>query len=126
MVWPLSTLVGFIMTLSIKKSRSITVKGESYRYQISTTKIDKGGNYRLNLTIQTTEPDSNILLVKGLITRDYWLDFPRINDHDKSEYPIITSRHIIKAIKTAQKLGWKRKDNDKRFELDMTNEELFI
>lgn len=58
------------MTLSIKKSRPITIDNYSYRYQISTTKIDIDGNYRLNLTIQTVEPVSNILLVKGLITRD--------------------------------------------------------
>jgi hypothetical protein len=113
------------MTLSTKKSRPITIDGNSFRYQISTTKTDKDGNYRLNLTIQTAEPVSNILLVKGLITRDYWLDFPRINDHDKSEYPIITSRHIIKSITKARKHGWKYDGTDKRFELDMTNEELF-
>jgi len=113
------------MTLSIKKSRPITIDNCSYRYQISTTKIDKDGNYRLNLTIQTVEPEANILLVKGLITRDYWLDFPRINDHDKSDYPIITSSHIIKAITKARKQGWKYDGTDKRFELDITNEELF-
>ncbi len=79
----------------------------------------------MNLTIQPSEPDSNILLVKGLITRDYWLDFPRINDHDKSEYPIITSRHIILVINNARKQGWKHDGTEKRFELDMTNEELF-
>jgi len=111
------------MTLSIRKSRPITIEGNSYRYQVSTTKVDKDGNYRLNLTIQSSK--SNILLVKGLITRDYWLDFPSILEHDKSEYPIITSRHIIKAIKKARKEGWNHDGTDKRFVLYMTNEELF-
>lgn len=113
------------MALSIKKSRPITIDKCSYRYQISNTKVDKDGNYKLNLTIQTVEPDANILLVKGLITRDYWLDFPRIHDHDKSEYSIITSKHITKAITKARKQGWKYDGKEKRFELDMTNEELF-
>ncbi|MBL4661466.1 MAG: hypothetical protein JKY19_14000 [Alcanivoracaceae bacterium] len=95
------------MVLAIKKNRPIKVEGKKYQYQNSTTKIYNNRNYILNLTIQSPQPNCSILSVKGLVTRDYWLNFPKVSEHKRSEYPIITSKHILKANKKTQKFGCK-------------------
>jgi len=112
------------VSLTNKKSKSITIEGIKYRYQISTTKIDENWNFTLNLTIQRQETKGCVLQIKGLVTRDFWLDFSDIKINVKSEYPIILPKHIAKFVKKATSNGWESHKTGKPFNLEATNEVL--
>ncbi len=113
------------MSLNKKKSRPITVDSLKYRYQVSTTKINNDWDYKLNITIQYEE-NGGCLQITGLLTRDFWLDFPKIKvQEDIEHYPIIKPNHISKIIILSRIKGWKPKENSKLFKLKLRNEDIF-
>ena len=112
------------MTLSTKKSRAIIIDDKEYRYQISTTRIDKSWNFSLNLTVQQWNSPSKVLQVSGLVTRDYWLDISDGAQWNKDDYPVILPRHIIQLVKLAISQGWI--DSEKNtFRLNTNNGSVF-
>ncbi len=113
------------VTITIKKSRAISVDGEDYRYQVSTTRIDEDWNFTLNLTVQRWNPPSAILEVKGLVTRDYWLDISDGLMWEKKDYPVLLPRHIASLIKTAELAGWKSQVIGVSFILNTNNGAIF-
>lgn len=113
------------MTLTTKKSRGINVAGIRYRYQISTTQIDDDWNFALNLIVQRSEAKGTLLQVKGLATRNFWLDISEGAKWNRYEYPTILPRHISSIIEQAIKAGWQSEKSGKPFVLNAENEVFF-
>ena len=114
------------MTLVKKKSRAIEVNGVSYRYQVSTTRIDVDGNFSLNVTVQLEHGVGQVLKVEGLITRHYWLDGPMVAAGvDRRNYPALMPKHIAKLIKLALSDGWDPELSGPPHDLHIRNDELF-
>lgn len=105
-----------------RKSRCIEVGGTRFQYSISCSWKDIGW-WNFNVTIQSEPHNGSKLLVKGLVTRDFWLDFPDPIEPDK--YPIVTSRHIKNFIVQAIEEGWKFEDRGRNYVLAVTNESVF-
>lgn len=116
--------VGYIMSLSKKKSRAIIVNDIEYRYQVSTTQIDDDWNYKLNLTIVCAEEHGGCLQVSGLLTRNYWLDCPDIKK-GKDYYPIIKPSHVETVINISLNKGWIPNVSGPLFRLVLENDEIF-
>ena len=115
------------MSLSRKKSRPIVVDGLNYRFQVSTTRIDDEWNYRLNLTVQCVERNGGLLQAFGILTRNFWLDFPDIKaGKDIDHYPLIKPKHVAEIIKMGISKGWNPKEAGSRFSLELDNAELFL
>lgn len=112
------------MSLNRKHSRRIVVDEESYRFKVSKTSIDKDGNYRLNLTVQR-EAEGARLEVRGLLSRDFWLDISDPGDKDPADYPVITPRHVRFVIEQARQQGWQSQETGPAFVLELENQMLF-
>jgi len=113
------------VTLTVKKSRAISVNGEDFRYQVSTTRIDDDWNFTLNLTVQCWNPPLGVLQVKGLVTRDYWLDISDGANWNINDYPVLLPRHIELLIKASYLASWKPKVKGKSFILNTNNGSIF-
>ena len=109
------------MALPNKKSRPITVNNLDFRYIISTTQIDEDWNFNLNLTVQLAKGNGSILKLKGLVTRDVWLDFPDLNKYKKEDYPILKPKDISKIIEIGLNNGWLPTQNGKPHVLELDN-----
>ena len=107
------------MALPKKKSRLISVEDTKFRYIISTGKPDEHWNFRLSLIVQDASGKGNILKIEGLVTRDFWLDFP--NSRNKENYPVLKPKDVAEAIKYGIKSGWQPKENNKPFILKLDN-----
>ena len=113
------------MALPKNKSRNITVDQRHYRYAISISWKEKA-DFDFNITVQSSEENGSKLLLKGLVTKDFWLDFSDLVHQEKvdySNYPTITPKHIEYFIKEAKKKGWDCTSKG-NFILNVTNEEL--
>jgi len=113
------------MALNKKNSRKIVVDGESYRYSVSATSLDAAGNYRLNVTLQS-EDDGARLVVRGLVTRDFWLDISKPGMKTEEDYPTVTPRHIKSIIRLAVDSDWQPQKTGPAFELELNNDQLFF
>jgi len=113
------------VTLTVKKSRAISINSEDYRYQVSTTRIDNDWNFTLNLTVQRWNPPLGVLEVKGLVTRDYWLDFSDSANWNINDYPVLLPKHIELLIKVSELSGWKPQVKGKSFILNTSNGAIF-
>ena len=105
----------------MKKSRPITVGDIKFRYQISTSQLDENYNFKLNLTIEKVEPKGNMLIVQGITTRNFWLDF---SDHlkiNEDNYPVILPSHISSIVQYAISNGWKLNKQSKPMVIKTTN-----
>ena len=107
------------MALPKKKSRLIRIGNSTFRYLISTGKPDEQWNFDLNLTVQDKSGEGNLLKISGLVTRDFWLDFPDIMKEE--EYPILSPKDIAKIIDMGLKSGWRPKENGKPFIIELDN-----
>lgn len=113
------------MTLTKKKSRTIAMKGKLYRYQVSMTRIDDNWNYTLNLTVELENSDGCVLQVKGLVTRDFWLDISDGASWNIGDYPVILPRHISAIVTSAHKKGWNPSIPGKAFCIETENDVFF-
>ena len=113
------------MALPKNKSRKISVAGNEFRYVISIS-WKENGNFYFNITIQSEIHNGSKLLLKGLVTRDFWLDFSDfvVENVDMNEYPTITPKHIAHFIMSATENGWDFSTNGKDFVLEVKNEDL--
>ena len=114
------------MALPKNKSRNITVDENHYKYSISTSKKENY-NFDFNVTVQSSEHNGSKLLIKGLVTRNYWLDFSDLvhqDEIDYSNYPTITPKHIEYFITKAKNEGWDYTQKGKDYTLNVTNEKL--
>ncbi len=81
--------------------------------------------FNLNITIQSQEHNGCKLLVKGLVTRDFWLDFSDFEGEvDTSAYPTITPKHIEHFIKLALGQGWSSSSKGKDFVLTVDDQDI--
>ncbi|MDT0559555.1 hypothetical protein RM697_12900 [Ichthyenterobacterium sp. W332] len=111
------------MALPKKKSRLITVNNEKYRYVISAGKYNENWEFDLNITVQLATGEGCKLKVKGLITRDYWLDFP--NDiTSKEDYPVLTPLEISIIITCSLKSGWNPELKGKPYIININNNQI--
>ena len=111
------------MALPKNKSRKIIVNDIPFRYAISTTLIeDSNYDYKLNITVQS-ESNGSKLLIKGLRTRDFWLD---ISDHpeDLSQYKIVTPKHMECFINIALEKGWEHSVKGENFQLNANKNDI--
>tara|TARA_R110002095_G_C4121928_1_gene226488 strand:+ start:312 stop:656 length:345 start_codon:yes stop_codon:yes gene_type:complete len=113
------------MALNKKSSRRIVVDGDIFRYKISATSPDVDRNFHLNVTVQRKAGGSG-LEVRGLITRDFWLDISEPGVKTSEEYPVITPRHIRSIIQQAQQQGWQPDESRPAFVLELENQKLFL
>ena len=106
------------MSLPKKKSRPIRVNDIDFRYIISTTHIDDDWNFKLNVTIQIADGDGAALTIKGIVTRDFWLD---VSDPPRSEYNyrVILPNHIEKFIRKGIEEGWNPQQKGSEFSLEV-------
>ncbi len=110
------------MALPKSKSRKIVVSDVEYRYAISVSWKDDG-LFDFNITVQNEENNGCKLLLKGLVTRDFWLDFSEnIGEAvERSSYPTITPKHIAHFIYMARQQGWKHTAQGADFTLLVNN-----
>ncbi|MEJ2612893.1 MAG: hypothetical protein P8179_23235 [Candidatus Thiodiazotropha sp.] len=113
------------MTLTIKKSRPIKVNGEEFRYQISTTKIDDKWSFSLNITVQRWTPPRGVLEVKGVVTRDFWLDISDGKKWNIEDYPVVLPKHISYLIKLAIMEGWDSTETGVSYKINTENGAIF-
>ncbi len=113
------------MALPKRKSRRIVVANNEYRYAVSIS-WKESGYFDFNITVQHDAYNSCKLLLKGLVTRDFWLDFSdRVGEEiDKNDYPTITPKHIKHFIVRATNEGWDFKSRGRDFILSVNNEDL--
>ncbi|WP_144394614.1 hypothetical protein [Pleionea sediminis] len=113
------------MALPKNKSRRISVDDIDYRYAISISWKDDG-NFDFNVTVQNESSNGSKLLLKGLVTRDFWLDFSdKVGEQiDSDLYPTITPRHIAYFIRQAIIDGWNSEKRVKDFILEVSNKDL--
>jgi len=104
------------MSLSKKNTRNILIDGQKYRYKISRSKPHNNGVFSISITIECDTIYRSILSVKGLFSRDYWLDFPNISSN-LNDYLTICSKDITLFIKDAIKQGWKPLEKSQVFEI---------
>ncbi len=108
------------MALPKKKSRLLTVNNDEFRYVISTGKYNENWEFNLNITVQLATGEGAKLKVEGLVTRDFWLDFP--NDvTSKEDYPVLTPKDISIIIKNGLKQGWKPSEKGASFIIRLDN-----
>lgn len=112
------------MALNRKNSRRIVVGEEAYRYKVSATSPDENRNYRLNVTLQR-EAGGSRLEVRGLVTRDFWLDISQPGEKRSEDYPAVMPQHIQTIIELAIKAGWQPQTTGPSFVLKLNNEVLF-
>lgn len=112
------------MALNKKNSRRIVVDEEVFRYKVSATSPDNDRNFRLNVTLQR-EAGGSRLEVRGLITRDFWLDISEPGVKTSEDYPVITPRHIRTIIQQGQQQGWQPEETGPAFVLELENQTLF-
>ena len=108
------------MALPKKKSRPITVNNEQFRYVISTGKYNENWEFDLNVTVQTATGEGAILKVEGLVTRDFWLDFP-YDVTTREDYPVLTPKDISLIIKNSISQGWKPNEKGSPFVIRLDN-----
>lgn len=113
------------MSLSKKKSRPITVNGYPFRFQVSTSKLDEDFNFSLNLTVVRDISHGKSLQVKGLVTRDFWLDFSDGSGYEVEKYPAIKLANIAEIIQKAISMGWDSSPNGKSLVFTTTNDQFF-
>jgi hypothetical protein len=92
------------MTLPKRNSRPIEVDSKRFRYVISQSGTSDAGQFSLNLTVQIESGRGCILQAKGLLTRDFWLDFPKCESEDN--YLIVKPGQVAAIIKRARDGGW--------------------
>ena len=107
------------MALPKKKSRKINVNNTDYYYVLSTGKPDENRNFNLNLTVQCASGDGRLLKITGLVTRDFWLDFP--NSSKKEDYPMITPKDTSNIITLGIEDGWNSNENGKPYIMKLDN-----
>ena len=112
------------MALNKKNSRRIVVEGDAFRYTVSATRPDDDRNFHLNVTLQR-EAGGSRLEVRGLVTRDYWLDISNPGERAREDDPTITPRHIRTIIGRAIDAGWQPHETGPAFVLELDNETLF-
>lgn len=112
------------MTLARKKSRAIRVDGLDYRYKISTSLHDQDWNFELNVTIQIAHGKGSSLRVLGLVTRSFWLDFPKPSE-SMNEYPVILPGHIEAFIRQGLLDGWTPEIPGPAYKMNLENEKVF-
>lgn len=113
------------MTLNKKNSRRIVVDGNAYRYKVSATRPDEDWNFNLNVTLQSEDGGAR-LVVRGLVTRDFWLDISNPGMKTEEDYPTVIPRHIKSIIGLAVDSGWQPQKTGPSFELELKNEQLFF
>jgi hypothetical protein len=75
-------------------------------------------------TIQIAHGHGAPLLVSGLVTRSFWLDFPIISK-DTNAYPKVLPGHIEKFIRQGIRNGWTPEINGPAHKLKAENEKVF-
>ena len=109
--------------LAKNKSRRITIDGTISRYVIG-CRWKQGGQFDFNITVQSEQHNGSKLLAKGLVTRNFWLDFPN-PDSNPGIYPVITPRHIEAFVRRALIHGWDFTTTKPDHVLGLTNQETF-
>lgn len=108
--------------LSKRHSRPIVVGDNTYRYAIS-KKASSDGEFEVQITVQSEEYNGAKLLVRGLITRDYWLDMPdRVGE--PTDYLVIKPSHIESMIEQAIEGGWDYSQSGADYMVVLQNDEI--
>ena len=110
------------MTLPKKHSRPLVVDGEHFRYIISNSRTRSEGLFRLNLTVQIAAGRGQVLKTTGLLTRDFWVDFPEIES--PGSYVAIRPVHVASIVRSALDSGWRPGNANTPFLFSINSDEL--
>jgi hypothetical protein len=110
------------MTLPKKNSRPIEVDGVPLRYTVSASKAAEAGLHAMNLTIQIGTGRGRILKAHGLLTRDFWLDFPEVEVSDR--YPALKPADVAAVVRLARANGWNPAELGTPFLLEISSDAL--
>ncbi len=77
------------MAMPKPKGKKFLVDGKSYEVAIGVRDIVDGDDVRMKITIAAAFGHKSFCLVKGLINRSYWHDYPYISG------PIISNRRSL-------------------------------
>ena len=102
-----------------RKSRPITVQGNRFRYVISQSWKDDGW-FDFNITVQSELHNGSKLFVKGLVTRNFWLDVPNPKP-DSNAYLVLTPGHIGNYINQGIDEGWLYDQSAQDHEITVTS-----
>lgn len=105
------------MALARKGSRPITVAGARLRYVVSRGQPVGDGRFALNLTVQSADGGGSVLSVRGMTTRDIWLDFPHIQG--AAEYVTLEPAAVARLLERALREGWQPGADGPPFVLDV-------
>lgn len=108
------------MSLPKKKSRSLTVNNQQFRYVISCGKYDENWIFGLNVTVQIAHGEGSKLKVTGMVTRDFWLDFP-YDIATREYYPELTPKDVATLIEMGIEKGWDPVQKGPHFILKVDN-----
>ena len=113
------------MALPKSKSSKVSLKNIDYRYSVS---VSNKGNceFDLNITVQNEAANGRKLILKGLLTRNFWLDFSELVSDAVylDNYLKITPKHIEYFINLAVSKGWEHNKKGSNFILHVNNEHL--
>lgn len=113
------------MALPKRKSRKIVLGDIVYRYAISISGKENG-EFDFHITVQNEKTNGSKLVLKGLVTRCFWLDFSDLvgEEIDWNAYPKITPKHIEYFINLAVEKGWDSNKRGANFILPVHNDQL--
>ena len=110
------------MTLPKKNSRPIEVDTLPFRYTVSMSKAGEDGLHPMNLTVQIGTGRGQILKAHGLFTRDFWLDFPKVEVSDR--YPTLKPADVAAVVRLARASGWNPTELGPPFLLEISSDAL--
>jgi hypothetical protein len=86
------------MAMPKSKGKQYEVDGRSYCVAISVSEIDEADAVHLRVTIQAGYGTRSFCIVKGLVNRSYWHDYPDIEEMRKRTISITPAVvcHIIR------------------------------
>lgn len=111
------------MGLPKKGSKSICVNNIDYRYIISKSILHDDFIFNIKIAIQLATGFGPKLLISGIVSRDFWLDFPDV-DQEMSVYLKILPKHVEKFIKDGLNLGWNPSENGADYRMLLDNKTL--
>lgn len=106
------------MTLSKKKSRSITVDNIEYRWAIAPF------SHKIILVVELAQTKGQKLEVKVLSDIDsFWVEFPNVQDFNLK---VVTPKDVSRIIQQALLKGWKPNEKGRSLRFEWSEDKLTV
>lgn len=104
------------------KPRNYTIDGKPYAISISGGEIDRDQNVHLHVTFRALFGYRSCCLLRGLVNRSYWHDYPNI-EQMRAQSISLTPRIVCELVRLAHSKGWKPETDKANLELDATDDD---